>query len=134
MNSKRRSFSTVLHDLSSRHEHKEQLILPSGKVNASELARCLGISQPTISRALNNPAYQPKKKFVDAVAAYFEVSAAQARGEDGLTPRPSSDGRLTARAKNMAARYDKLLLGQKKIIDEMIGQLESIAQAQQQSI
>jgi transcriptional regulator with XRE-family HTH domain len=133
MNNKRRPFNAVLRDLANRPEHKEQFTLPNGELNGSELARELKCSQPTISRALKNPGYQPKKNLIDAVCRVFGVTPAQARGEDTLAAAPPDDGRLSSRARNMALRYEKLSTGDKKFIDEMIGRFEVSAQRQLQA-
>jgi hypothetical protein len=128
---KRKPFRSVLTELAQRPEFRDGLITASGEVNGSELARVLNVSQPTISRAFKNPAYEPSNSTVDAVSAYFGVTVAQARGEDSLVPPPADDGRLSARARNIAKRYEKLLPAQKSIIDAMMGQLDNLRGQQQ---
>jgi transcriptional regulator with XRE-family HTH domain len=132
MNNRRRPFGSVLIELANRPQQREQFVLANSQVNGSELARELGVSQATMSRALKNPKYQPRKDFVDAVARVFEISVAQARGEESLTAQSADDGRLSSRTRNFAKRYEKLLPDQKKIIDDMVGQLEIAVHRQQQ--
>lgn len=129
----RRPFNSVLTELANRPEHRDQFVKPDGSLNQSELGRELGMSQAAMSRALKNPLHQPKRALIDALVRVFGISAAQARGEESLLAPPPDDGRLSSRTRNWAKRYDKLHPEQKKLIDEMIGQLETVNQRTQQA-
>jgi hypothetical protein len=130
---KRKPVRLVLTELARRHEYKDSLLNKNGEPNGSAIGRALKVSQATISRALGNPNYEPSHLLVDAMCSYFGITTTQARGEESLSPPPPDDGRLSARAKNLAKRYEKLRPAQKKIIDEMVGQLEPVVHTQQQT-
>lgn len=128
---KRRPFRTVLTELARRDDVRELFVKADDSVNASQLADALGVTQATISRALSNPNYQPRKDLIDSISRYFNISAAQARGEETLVGSPEKADQLTARARNFAKRFDALHAPQKKLLEDMLGQFEQFPGQQQ---
>jgi hypothetical protein len=120
---KRRPFRTVLTELARRPGESDLLLKTDGTVNASALSRAIKCTQATISRALNNPDYQPRKDLIDKLCRYFDISAAQARGEETLVGTPHDAPRISSRAKSFAERFDALPAARKKILEDLLTQL-----------
>lgn len=125
---KRKAFRAVLSEFASRPGDSELLLKSDGTVNASAFARAIGCTQATISRALNNANYQPKKDLVDKVSRYFAVSAAQARGEEALQYGAAQADTLPARTRQFANRFERLNPTRKKILEMLLAELEEDVQ------
>lgn len=124
---RRRPFRAVLSELAEREP--ELLLKKDGTVNASAMARALGVTQPTITRALQDPSYEPSNDTVDKVRKTFGVSAAQARGEDTLVAGSDETSRLTSRTQRFAERFERLTADRKKVLEAMLDQLEEVQES-----
>jgi transcriptional regulator with XRE-family HTH domain len=87
---------------------------PNGAVNAKQFAKAIGVSQPTISRAIRGGAtYRPRDTLVEALVEYFGITPAQARGEDGYREK-IQDNTLSHDARWIAEQADAYLTQEQK--------------------
>lgn len=117
---RRRPFRAVITELANRPEERDHLLRPNGEVNASAFARAIGVTQASISRALNNPEHQPKKDTIDRVCKTFRISAAQARGEDAMAETTSESEHFSARTRRFAVQFETLLPAQKSALEGVL--------------
>lgn len=71
--------------------HRDSNVLnKEGAINHNELARKCKMHQPTVTRILNGDSQSPSTPNIYKLAAYFQVTPGQLRGEDeirGLFPK-----------------------------------------------
>lgn len=82
---RRKAFRAVIRELA--ETDPESFLKKDGDVNRKAFADAVGVAQPTISRAMKDHKYEPSNRLVDALIAYFGITAAQARGEESLVGR-----------------------------------------------
>lgn len=89
MASTKKTMRQVIEELADREPRFRK---KDGSINAKALAEAIGVSQPSISRALTNPHIRPRV-LAEKLSAYFGITPSQARGEDRLrAPKSASPG------------------------------------------
>ncbi|STX52327.1 HTH-type transcriptional regulator [Legionella busanensis] len=72
-------------------ENLRKLMKLHSELSLSELARQTKIPQPTLHHLLNGITKKPRKKVLESLASYFNISIAQLMGEDNLYEPISED-------------------------------------------